>query len=73
MHAQNDRRWGYPLRMTDGAYQEWFAGDGDTNESLATAIRELMGKVQELDAEFKQVTGRLPGASRSGQSLGEIA
>jgi hypothetical protein len=54
--------------FTRHAIQEWFAGDGDANESLATAIRELMGKAQELDAKFQQLTRRLPRASRSAQS-----
>ncbi len=54
------------------AIQEWFAGDGAADHSLATAIRELREKVQELDAEFKQLAQRLPGLSSSCQSSGEV-
>jgi hypothetical protein len=54
------------------AIQEWFAGDGAADQLLAMAIRELREKVQELDAEFKQLARRLPGLSSSCQSSGEV-
>jgi hypothetical protein len=58
--------------MARRAIQEWFAGDDAADQSLATAIRELRQKVQELGSEFKQVARRHPGFSSSCQSSGEV-
>lgn len=53
------------------AIQERFVDDRGADESVADVIRELRGKVQELDAECRQLAERLHKPVPSGQSSGE--
>ncbi len=53
------------------AIQERFVDDRAADESVADAIRELRGKVQELDAECRAVAQRLHKPALTGQSSGD--
>ena len=53
------------------AIQERFVDERIADESAADAIRELREKVQELDAECRQLAQRLDKPALSGQSSEE--
>lgn len=53
--------------MARRAIRERFVANGAVDPSLAIAIRDLRGKVQELNAECQQLAQRLPEPSPSGQ------
>jgi hypothetical protein len=40
--------------------QWWIDGDGDPHESLLATIRELRGKLRDLDSQVKQLAGGVP-------------
>ena len=48
--------------------QWWIDGDGDPNESLLATIRELTGKLRELDSKVKRLASDVP--SRDGENAG---
>ena len=51
--------------------QWWIDGGGGPNESLLATIRDLRGKLQDLDSEVKRLASDVPG--RSEQTAGSKA
>jgi hypothetical protein len=49
--------------------QWWIDGDGSHHEPLLATIRELSGKLRQLDAQVKRLSGRAPSDNEENAEL----